>query len=617
MKSGRIKGLLGTISGTGPDFSVETRFLNLACLVSAVISLLVLGEHLIWNYSSFIVLLSSGFLIISLVLYFLSRYLKKFRLVSVSLFLSVSGLLTGIWFFSSGYEGPTLLFFIVLLSFFIYILRQSDRQLIVFVTVINITLLVIIQLFFPELIGEYRALPDKLIDLNVVLIIYMVFMVVIIIYIKKSFLQQQKLLESATDKLNTELAEKMKAKREVEQFSHQLELMLNERTAELRNELSERQKTQHELIHQHTILKCIIDSTPEAIAITDMKGTIIDCNLMAVDLLNVTSKSNLVGHNLFEWIALKKHKEFSELLLNTLEHQNKKEIEYEFFSERGYYITLELLLGKTSIPDDSEQYYILVAKDISFRKKAEERLLEQSLKLQELNATKDRFFSIIAHDLKEPLNAIMGFSEVLSNHYNTLDEDEKKTYIKNIFMSSESLFKLLQNLLEWARSQTGKLEYHAREFDMGTLVNETFALLELQARNKKIALINEISGNDIVNADRNMIQTVIRNLVSNAVKFTHTNGFVKVSTHHTRPEGMEEEFLEIRVQDNGVGISPENIDKIMKLDAKVKTRGTADETGTGLGLILCKEFVIRNRGYFRIESDENTGSTFIVGLPKL
>jgi signal transduction histidine kinase len=247
--------------------------------------------------------------------------------------------------------------------------------------------------------------------------------------------------------------------------------------------------------------------------------------------------------------------------------------------------------------------------DITERKQAEDRLKKSEKELRHANATKDKFFSIIAHDLKNPIAAIMGFVEILITEFEFLTDGEKFEIIENLGKASENTFKLLQNLLDWAKSQTGKLNIKSEEFDISELANENIKVLGSIAHAKNIKVISKVPYNTLIKADKNMVNTVIRNLVSNAIKFTKPGG--KVSISSTRSNG----FIETEVKDNGVGIPTSNIKKLFKLDDQVKTKGTANETGSGLGLLLCREFIEKNSGELMVQSEVEVGSTFTFKLP--
>lgn len=238
------------------------------------------------------------------------------------------------------------------------------------------------------------------------------------------------------------------------------------------------------------------------------------------------------------------------------------------------------------------------------------KLQESEKDLIELNATKDKFFSIIAHDLKNPFNALLGFSELLQNNFDSYTNEEKKEYINVIYESSQSLFKLLDNLLQWSRTQTGTLNYYPELFGLFPVVNQEVEHQQVNADKKKIKIKVLVEENTLAYADKNIISTVIRNLISNAIKFTDIAGKIEIQARET------DNNIEVSVSDSGVGIEPEDLDKLFRLDGSLTTKGTANEEGTGLGLILCKEFIERNNGKIWVVSKKGKGSTFLFTLPK-
>ncbi|MCP4345005.1 MAG: hybrid sensor histidine kinase/response regulator [Desulfobacterales bacterium] len=231
-------------------------------------------------------------------------------------------------------------------------------------------------------------------------------------------------------------------------------------------------------------------------------------------------------------------------------------------------------------------------------------------KLREANATKDKFFSIIAHDLKNPFNAVLGLANLLTDQYDAFDERKKKVIIQDICQSSEQGYKLLENLLDWSRMQTGKVEWNPDKIDLYTYAFENTAFLKSNADSKKISLVSNIDRGAMVYADPNMTTMIIRNLVSNAIKFTKEGGEVTISSKNN---GDHEE---VTVSDNGVGIKDENKEKLFRIDVHHSTLGTSKEVGTGLGLILCKEFAEKNGGEIWVESEFGKGSNFRFTLPK-
>jgi signal transduction histidine kinase len=232
-----------------------------------------------------------------------------------------------------------------------------------------------------------------------------------------------------------------------------------------------------------------------------------------------------------------------------------------------------------------------------------------SRKLKELNATKDKLFSIIGHDLKGPLNSLTSFSSLLLNHADKLTKEEIKMLSADLDKSLKNLMALLENLLEWSRSQTGSIDFKAERFDINAVVVENLELLKSIADNKKIQLRNKAQGEIFVLAHRYSINTVVRNLLSNAIKFTKEGGLITINIALGK-------VVTLAVQDTGVGMTPATLQSLFELGSKTSTLGTAKEKGTGLGLILCKDFVEKNGGTIHVESTEGVGSKFYFTVPK-
>jgi PAS domain S-box-containing protein len=263
----------------------------------------------------------------------------------------------------------------------------------------------------------------------------------------------------------------------------------------------------------------------------------------------------------------------------------------------------------TVIDYNGKKAALVVAVDIT-RYKESVLVLEQSEeKLRQLNATKDKFFSIVAHDLKNPFNAIMGFSNLLSEAYDNFNENQRKTFVRNIRDATENTYKLLQNLLEWSRTQTQSIEYKPDAIELNEIITSNISVLKSSAANKDITITMKVPSDTIAFVDENMAKTVIRNLLSNAIKFTRPGGNIEITTSKTG------NYIEVCVADNGVGISKENQKKLFKIDEQFKSYGTSNEQGSGLGLLLCKEFVEKNGGKIWVESKINEGSKFKFTLP--
>jgi len=233
----------------------------------------------------------------------------------------------------------------------------------------------------------------------------------------------------------------------------------------------------------------------------------------------------------------------------------------------------------------------------------------QKKELESLVITKDKFFSIIAHDLKSPFNSLLGFSDLLYENFSELDDTEKYEYIEQVHHSSQGLFELLENLLQWSRAQMGKMEWNPEKVDMKKNFADNLSILQIGLNNKMISIESDLNSNATVYADPNMVLTIVRNLLTNALKFTDKGGIIKI--HSTPMDG----HMKFTISDNGMGISEENQKKLFQIDEKFKTNGTAGEKGTGLGLLLCKEFVKINKGEIWVESELGKGSSFSFTLP--
>ncbi|HPO62460.1 MAG TPA: tetratricopeptide repeat-containing sensor histidine kinase [Candidatus Kapabacteria bacterium] len=237
-------------------------------------------------------------------------------------------------------------------------------------------------------------------------------------------------------------------------------------------------------------------------------------------------------------------------------------------------------------------------------------LQSKNKELEEVNFTKDKFFSIIAHDLKNPLGNFKAVTSLMAESYEAFSENEKIEYIKIIKDSSQHLYSLLENLLEWSRSQRGLIKINKIDFNLNNSISQIFDLMRNNANAKKIKLENFVSDEFNIFADVNLFNTVIRNLVSNAIKFTKENGTISTNAF------TEEENVIISVKDTGIGMEQAKLNKLFRIDVNISTSGTANEEGTGLGLILCKEFTEKQGGKIWVESEVGKGASFFISLPK-
>jgi signal transduction histidine kinase len=240
---------------------------------------------------------------------------------------------------------------------------------------------------------------------------------------------------------------------------------------------------------------------------------------------------------------------------------------------------------------------------------AEQSLKEIEKQLLKLNSDKDRFISILGHDLKSPFNNLLGLSELLTKNIHKYDIDKIENFATNIHESAQHSFNLLDNLLKWARAQQGNSPFKPQHLNLTDICKDALITLYPLAKTKNIVINCFTEDHLNVFADSDMLKTVLRNLVSNAIKYTNDGGTININAEE------DSENVTISVSDNGIGIPPENLAKLFDISEVLTTKGTAKETGTGLGLMLCKEFVEKNGGKIWVESEAGKGSDFRFTMP--
>jgi signal transduction histidine kinase len=244
----------------------------------------------------------------------------------------------------------------------------------------------------------------------------------------------------------------------------------------------------------------------------------------------------------------------------------------------------------------------------------EVRIKQRTKEIEEANKTKDQFFSIIAHDLKSPFNALLGLSVMLDDNYETLTDPERKEFIHYLREAVDTLYQLLENLLNWSVSQRGILQLFPSKLQINNIIEDTLLLFSQQAQMKNITFSFENKTHEQAYADADTVKTILRNLISNAIKFSPLGGKVIIKTALSEiSDGAP--LYEVQISDSGVGIPQDKQEIIFENPMEVKTKGTSNEKGTGLGLLICKDFVQKNNGQISLISEPGKGSTFIFTLP--
>lgn len=336
--------------------------------------------------------------------------------------------------------------------------------------------------------------------------------------------------------------------------------------------------------------------------------------------LQLSGEVDLVGEDSKIWIGVllkSKGKIIGAMVVQDYKNENaytEKDKEILVFVSEQVASAIERKTTEEKLKRYNEE--LEESKKLIENKATELSILNNNLKtsekqLLEMNASKDKFFSIVAHDLKSPFMGLLGLSEVLLQEIDNITPDETKHYLTQIRNSTKNVFNLVENLLQWSRIQTGRIPLEQIPLNLLVEVGKIKSLLELNAQNKGIEIINSVSSEIKVNADANMLSSVLQNLISNAIKFTSSGGKITISSI------SKGDFEEIHVKDTGVGLKQDAKDYLFKIDKQYTTIGTSKEKGTGLGLLLCKELINLNKGEIGVNSIEGRGSDFFFTLPKI
>ncbi|MDB4335144.1 PAS domain-containing sensor histidine kinase, partial [bacterium] len=379
-------------------------------------------------------------------------------------------------------------------------------------------------------------------------------------------------------------------------------------------DVTESIKLEQEVIESRELLKNMADSMPAFVGVADAK----------------TIKYKFVNQKFVEAFNKDRDEIIGAYFGDILGEKNARfAMDYINEARRGksssYINTFDISNGKRYVnvnftpsfgPDGEVKDIIILSHDITEQKQAENELKEakvllekQNAELKGLNTTKDKFFSIIAHDLRSPFSALLGMGEVLKENAKDKDWSDAEEIINVMHESATNVYELLENLLQWSIIQTDQIKFRPERVCLKNIIDSVLNLTESKAVEKNIHIRTFVDENICMNGDANMMSTVIRNLISNAIKFTPENGKIEVDCR------KDDKNIKISVSDTGVGIREDMMDKLFNVDEKHSTVGTQNEKGTGLGLILCNEFVNIHKGSIKVESELNKGSKFIVTIP--
>lgn len=353
----------------------------------------------------------------------------------------------------------------------------------------------------------------------------------------------------------------------------------------------------------------LFDFSPIPYFTLDPDGIIREVNLSASKMFEI-DRNKLIGKHFITFISSDERDIFHSFINKVFKSPVKHSCELNVMnkSKRLFHVQLDGLMTEDSL--DSVQKCQVGLIDLTELKRIENSLKESNDELKILNTTKDKFFSIIAHDLRSPFQALLGYSKLLATEFESLTQEEIIQYSKGLNEILIDLFELLENLLNWSRMQRDVLDFNPVNLNLYDVVNKIVVRSGHSVEEKNISLFNNVDNETLVYADVDMLRSIVQNLIVNAIKFTPNKGQVIVSS--TAKNG----FVEVSVEDTGIGIESEKSSELFNFNRLFSTEGTAGEKGTGLGLPLCKEFVEKNGGKIRIESELGKGSKFIFTLPK-
>ncbi|MDP2335541.1 MAG: PAS domain S-box protein [Bacteroidota bacterium] len=378
-------------------------------------------------------------------------------------------------------------------------------------------------------------------------------------------------------------------------------------------DITDRKQAEDALRISEAHFKTIFHEAPIGIALVDSRtGNFYSANPMFAKIAGRTMEEMAQ----FDWISITHPDDIQEDLDNMALLNAGKisgfQMEKRYLHQDGTSVWIDMTIAPIHMEDKEHQLHLCMIMDITERKKAEHEIKLKNQELIKSISEKDKFFSIIAHDLKSPFNVFLGFTDMMVEKLPTLTLNQIQEIALSMKNSAVNVYSLLENLLEWSRMQRGLTAFDPKSFLLVPVVSETMHQILDLADKKGIDISYKDLENLKVFADENMFKSTIRNLVSNAIKFTHKGGKISLSA-----KVADENFIEFSISDTGIGMNKEILDKLFCLDAYTSRRGTEGEPTTGLGLMLCKEFIEKCRGKIWVESEVDRGSIFYFTLPRL
>jgi PAS domain S-box-containing protein len=544
-----IKKIIAYILADEENFTLESRLLISAILVGILASLIGSIVSLIISSSLSVLLIAISLFFSQIVLYYFIRIKRKFKTFIVPIIIVSFIGISLIWILDGGINGSNLFLGFVILILTLVIVSGKNKKYVFSLFIVHIITIYFIQYYKPDLITNFSSESIRWID-SIITAIYSSFFIFIIIkFLHKNYTLEKKKAEENEIKYRA-LSEN--SQDIISRFDKSCRFIYINKAGIGFSTLTEEQIVGQTLSH---------------------------CGIYNKEL---SSRIEMLIENVF----LTKKSQYGQFCFD----YNNEKVFYDcrFFPEYN---------------DRNEIISVLsVFRDITILKHSE-------IKLKELNSDKDLFISILGHDLKEPFNTMLGFLQLLTNNLHNYSVSEIEERISYINDSANNAYELFQDILSWARMQSGKLSYEPQYVNFINICDEVIDNLKLVARNKNIIINYFASENININADKNMFSTVLRNLVLNALKFTNPYGTIKIYAENKNKE------IVVTVSDNGVGMDSNSLQKLFNSPKIQSTLGTQSEKGTGLGLLLCKDFVQKHDGKIWAESTLGKGSSFKFSIP--
>lgn len=375
------------------------------------------------------------------------------------------------------------------------------------------------------------------------------------------------------------------------------------------NDITERTYAAKQIKRSEEKFRAVFENAGIGIFLADNNGCFIKCNGAFLKMLEYSARE-IINIPVSEILYPDEFRlEWSLFAKIALSRRENYQFEKQIKARSGKHLWAQIIISAVNDENGKLLYSIGMVENITERKQSLEKIEKMNLELKELNNTKDKFFSIIAHDLKSPFQGMIGLSEILIDPLSSVSEAKKHKHLSLLHTAIVKQYELLQNLLGWAQMQLGKISFSPERIFLDEFSKEAISILYSNAEKKNIIILNEIENRITVFADANMLRSVFQNFVTNAIKFTNNNGLIRI--YAEKKDG----FANISVEDNGVGINRESIIKITSPKYHYSTNGTNGEPGTGLGVLLCKDMIEKNNGKLNIFSEPGKGTNITFSLP--